>query len=47
MNNKQKIVTIGGGAGSFSLLSGLRQLPVEVSAIVSMADDGGSTGNIA
>jgi len=41
---KQKIVTIGGGTGSFTLLSGLKSYPVEISAIVSMADDGGSTG---
>jgi uncharacterized cofD-like protein len=40
----KKIVTIGGGTGSFMLLSGLRTYPVELSAIVSMADDGGSTG---
>ena len=44
MNKKQKIVTIGGGTGSCVLLSGLKKLPVEISAIVSMADDGGSTG---
>ena len=41
---KQRIVTIGGGTGSFTLLSGLKNYPVELSAIVSMADDGGSTG---
>jgi len=40
----KKIVTIGGGTGSFTLLSGLRKYPVQLSAIVSMADDGGSTG---
>lgn len=41
---KQKIVTIGGGAGSFMVLSGLKKYPVDLSAIVSMADDGGSSG---
>lgn len=41
---KKRIVTIGGGTGSFTLLSGLKKYPVEISAIVSMADDGGSTG---
>lgn len=41
---KQKIVTIGGGTGSFTVLSGLKYYPVELSAVVSMADDGGSTG---
>lgn len=42
--NKKKIVTIGGGTGSFTLLSGLKKYNVDISAIVSMADDGGSTG---
>ena len=40
----KNIVTIGGGTGSFMLLSGLKNYPVNISAIVSMADDGGSTG---
>ncbi len=40
----KKIVTIGGGTGSFMLLSGLKKYPIALSAIVSMADDGGSTG---
>ena len=46
-NNKEKkprIVVIGGGTGAFTVLSGLRKYPLELSAIVSMADDGGSTG---
>ena len=42
--NQQKIVTIGGGAGSFMILSGLKKYPIDLSAIVSMSDDGGSTG---
>lgn len=41
---KKKVVTIGGGTGSFVLLSGLKEYPIDLSAIVSMADDGGSTG---
>ena len=41
---RPQIVTIGGGTGSFVLLSGLKKHPVHISAIVSMADDGGSTG---
>ena len=44
MAKKQKIITIGGGSGSFMVLSGLKKLPVEISAIVSMVDDGGSSG---
>jgi uncharacterized cofD-like protein len=42
----KNIVTIGGGTGSFMLLSGLKKYPVNISAIVSMADDGGSTGRL-
>jgi len=41
---RKKIVTIGGGTGSFTLLSGLKKYPIDITAIVSMADDGGSTG---
>lgn len=40
----KKIVTIGGGTGNFAVLRGLRNNEVDISAIVSMADDGGSTG---
>ncbi|HRY82814.1 MAG TPA: YvcK family protein [Candidatus Moranbacteria bacterium] len=40
----KNIVTIGGGTGSFVLLSGLKKYPINISAIVSMADDGGSNG---
>lgn len=39
-----RIVTIGGGTGNFTVLSGLKKYPVELTAVVSMADDGGSTG---
>jgi uncharacterized cofD-like protein len=41
---RQKIVTIGGGTGSFTILSGLKCFDTDLSAVVSMADDGGSTG---
>ncbi len=41
----KKIVTIGGGTGSYTILSGLKTLPdISLTALVSMADDGGSTG---
>ena len=40
----KKIVTIGGGTGNFVVLRGLKKYEVELSDIVSMADDGGSTG---
>lgn len=39
------IVTVGGGTGSYTVLSGLKNIPdVSLTALVSMADDGGSTG---
>lgn len=40
----KNIVTIGGGTGSFTILSALKDEPVNLTAIISMADDGGSTG---
>jgi uncharacterized cofD-like protein len=40
----KKVVVIGGGTGNFSVLRGLKNYSVDISAIVSMADDGGSTG---
>ena len=43
-NQKLKIVVIGGGTGCFTVLSGLRNYPVDLAAIVTMSDDGGSTG---
>ena len=40
-----KLVVIGGGSGSFSILSGLRSnLSVDISAICSMMDSGGHSG---
>lgn len=47
MNGKKKIVTIGGGTGTFVVLSGLKNIPdTALSAIVSTLDDGGSTGRL-
>ncbi|HCM36561.1 MAG TPA: hypothetical protein DIS53_01335 [Candidatus Wildermuthbacteria bacterium] len=43
MGNEKKIVVIGGGTGTYTALLGLKKYPVDLTAIVSMADDGGST----
>ena len=43
-SKRAKIVVIGGGTGAFSVLSGLKKYPVDLTAIVSMVDDGSSTG---
>ena len=40
----KKVVVIGGGTGNFTVLRGLKKYDLDLSAIVSMADDGGSTG---
>jgi len=40
----KRVVVIGGGTGSFVVLRGLKTHDVDLAAIVSMADDGGSTG---
>ncbi len=40
----KKIVVIGGGTGSFNILSGLKNFDFELTSIVSMMDSGGSTG---
>lgn len=40
------IVVIGGGTGTFTVLSGLKSLPHRITAIVAMSDDGGSTGRL-
>lgn len=44
MSSKPKIVVLGGGTGTFTVLSGLKKYDVDLTAVVSVADDGGSTG---
>lgn len=41
---KKKVVVLGGGTGSSTLLRGLKEFPVDLTAIVSVCDDGRSTG---
>ncbi len=42
----EKIVVIGGGTGLPVLLRGLKQYDVDLTAIVTVADDGGSSGRL-
>ncbi len=42
----KNVVVVGGGTGVFTVLSGLRNHPYNLKAIVSMADNGGSTGQL-
>jgi len=41
---KKKVVVLGGGTGSSTLVRGLKQFPIDLTAIVSVCDDGRSTG---
>ncbi|MFZ0368516.1 MAG: YvcK family protein [Halobacillus sp.] len=41
-----RVVVIGGGTGLPVLLRGLKNLPIDLSAIVTVADDGGSSGKL-
>lgn len=41
---RKKVVVVGGGTGSFTLLRSLKKHDIDLTAIVNMADDGGSTG---
>jgi uncharacterized cofD-like protein len=43
---RPRIVALGGGHGLYASLSALRLLDVEVTAVVTVADDGGSSGRI-
>lgn len=42
--NHVRVAVIGGGTGSFTLLSALKDHTSQLAALVNMADDGGSTG---
>ena len=45
--HKKKILTLGGGSGHFALLSGLKEIKgIDITAVVSMFDSGGSTGRL-
>ena len=42
----KKVVVLGGGTGLSTLLKGLKEFPVDIEAIVSVCDDGKSTGRL-
>lgn len=43
---QKKVVIIGGGTGLSVLLRGLKEKPFDITAIVTVADDGGSSGRL-
>ncbi len=42
----KKVVVLGGGTGMSVLLQGLKKFPLDITAIVSVSDDGSSTGKL-
>ncbi len=42
----KNVVVLGGGTGQSVLLSGLKKFPVNITAVVSVADDGRNTGKL-
>ncbi|QQG38322.1 MAG: YvcK family protein [Candidatus Kaiserbacteria bacterium] len=40
----KRVVTIGGGTGSYVVLRGLKEYPLAITAVISMFDSGGSSG---
>lgn len=43
---KKKVLVLGGGTGLSTLLKGLKQFPIDITAVVSVSDDGKSTGKL-
>ena len=43
---RKRVVVLGGGTGMSSLLRGLKEFPVDITAVVSVCDDGKSTGRL-
>lgn len=43
---RKKVVLLGGGTGLSSLLRGLKEFPLDITAVVSVCDDGKSTGRL-
>ena len=43
---KKKIMVIGGGTGSYVVLSGLKEYDYDIVAVTTVADDGGSSGRL-
>lgn len=48
MTHKKRIVVVGGGTGTYTVLTGLKKYAdqVDITAIVAMTDSGGSTGRL-
>ncbi|MCA9388928.1 YvcK family protein [Candidatus Berkelbacteria bacterium] len=43
---RKRVVAVGGGTGLYTLLRGLKNYDLDLTAVVTMTDDGGSTGEL-
>ena len=43
---KKKVVILGGGTGSSRILMSLKDLPLDITAVITVSDDGSSTGKL-
>jgi len=46
MQKNKKIVILGGGTGTSFVLRGLKYFPVDITAVITVSDDGSSTGRL-
>jgi len=46
MEKSYRVTVIGGGTGTYQVLQGLKKYDVDISAVISMCDSGGSTGRL-
>lgn len=43
---RKKVVILGGGTGTSSVLSGLKYFPIDITAVITVSDNGSSTGRL-
>ena len=43
---RKKIVVLGGGTGTSALLRGLKYFPLDITAVITVSDNGRSTGRL-
>ena len=43
---RKKVVVLGGGTGTSTLLCGLKRMPIDITAVISVSDNGSSTGKL-
>lgn len=46
IHKQKKVIIFGGGTGLSTLVRGLKKFPIDITAVVTVADDGGSSGKL-